>query len=190
MEMGTLRFIKDDKIVSRALPRLTIRYSNDFIYLGNLQYISQETHHVEAFIFLNPNTRGHAASMMLVHFEGLLEGREGSCMVPGDETVELNGEIYQYERRFISANEAFSRSSGTGLSLAADYIRQRAYTLSGDMIYHRFWRCLEDDNRDSFSISFLEATEDRKRAAELAKRDPSAARAMLERALNSFELLP
>ena len=71
-----------------------------------------------------------------------------------------------------------------------DYIRQRAYTLAGDMIYHRFWRCLENDNRDSFSISFLEATEDGQLAAELAEREPEQSQAMLDRALLSFELIP
>lgn len=189
MEKGALRFIKDDTIVSRATPRLTIRYSNDFIFLGSMQYIAQETHHIDAYIFLNPNIRGHAASVMLVHFEGLLEGREGSCMVPGDDTILLGGDMYQYQRRFISAATEFKRSAGTPLALAGDYIRQRAYTLAGDMIYHHFWRYLENDNRDSFSISFLEATEDGQAAAELADSDPAEAQAMLQRALRSFELI-
>lgn len=190
MEMGTVRFVKDDTIISRALPQATIRYSNDFIYLGNLQYISQDTHRIEVFIFIEPNARGHAASLLLVHFEGLLENQEGTCEAPGDGVIEIAGQTFQFQRRFLKGPEEFGRAAGTHLALAADYIRQRAYTLAGDMILHRFFRCLGPDLRNNFSISYLQAVEDAQAAAQQAEREPPAAQAMLERALRSFEIMP
>lgn len=190
MEMGTVRFVKDDTIVSRALPAATIRYSDDFIYLGNLNYISQDHHNVEAFIFISPNGRGHATSLLIVHFEGILEGQEGSCAGPSDGVIDLGGVPYQYQRHFIKGPGEYSRAKGTHLSLAADYIRQRAYTLAGDMIYHRFFRCIEPDLRHNISLSYLEATDDAQQAASLAENNPAAAQAMLDRALRSFEFLP
>jgi hypothetical protein len=189
MEMGTVRFVKDDTIVSRAQPAVTIRYNNKFIYLGNLQYISQDTHRIETFIFIEPNARGHAASLLLVHFEGLLENNEGTCEDAGESVTELAGQIYQVQRRFINGPAEYSRAAGTHLSLAADYVRQRAYTLAGDMIYHRFFRVLEPDLRSTINLTYLEATDDAQTAAEEAERDPSTAQAMLERAMTSFEIL-
>ena len=188
MEFPSTRTIDGDAILSPGMPRAVIRYGNQFIYLGDLQYIARETHHVEEFIFLCPNSRGHATQLLLVHFEGFLENKEGSYEFPHQNPLRLYDQDFFYERYFINLQDDFSRFPGSDLAHAGDYVRQRAYTLAGDMIYQRFQRYVSQDRRYLFSISYLEANnEPRLTAADLAQ-DEHAAQALLERAKNSFSI--
>jgi hypothetical protein len=188
MEFPSHRTIDGDMILSPGMPRAAIRYSQDFIYLGDLQYIARDTHHVEEFIFLRPSSIGHASRLLLVHFEGFLENKEGSYEFPNPHTMHLYGQDFSYERYFINIQDDLSRFPGSDLAHAADYIRQRSYTLAGDMIYQRFQRYVSPDRRNLFSISYMEANnEPRLTEASLAQ-DESAAQAMLERARSSFSI--
>lgn len=190
MEFPSHRAIDGDAILSPGNPRAVIRYSSDFIYLGDLQYIAGETRHVEEFIFIQPNGIGHAAKILLVHFEGFLENKEGSYLFPRLETVRLYGEDFFYERYFIDILNDLDRFPGADLAHASDYIRQRAYTLAGDMIFQRFQRLVSPDRRNLFSVAYLETNSDPPLTAAGLEKDEAAAGALLERAMNSFSIEP
>lgn len=189
MDFGTIRSIKNDLILSPSLPRLAVRYSPDFIYLGDLQYIARDTYHVEAFIFITPSSIGHATRLLLVQFQGFLENREGSYEFLPQPVVVLDGEEYQYERYFLNLENDFTRFPGSDLAHAADYIRQRAYTLAGDMIHQRFQRLVSLDGRNLLSISYLEANDDPNMTAERVDADPRITSDLQARALGSFSIL-
>lgn len=188
MEFSSHRTIDGDMILSPGMPRAAIRYSPEFIYLGDLQYIARDTHHIEEFIFLRPNSLGHATWLLLVHFEGFLENKEGSYEFPNQQTLHLYEQEFFYERYFIDIQDDFSRFPGSDLAHAADYIRQRAYTLAGDMIYQRFQRYVSEDRRNLFSVSFLEANNEPHLTAESLAQDKAAADALLQRAIDSFSI--
>jgi hypothetical protein len=190
MDFGFHRTVDGDRILSPALPRVAIRYHYDFIYLGDLQYIARDTHHVEEFLFLVPSGQGHVRRMLLVHFEGFLENKEGSYEYLPQPLVSIAGCEYQYERYFINVQEDIARFPGSDLARAASYVRQRAYTLAGDMTVQRFSRYVSPDRRNLFSVTFLEENESPRRTPALLNEDPAEAQALLERALASFTLLP
>ncbi len=189
MDYGPIRAIEGDTVLSPSLPRLGIRFSSDFIYLGDLQFIASETFHVEQFIFLCPNGLGHATRLLLIHFAGFLENKEGAFDYPPQPTVVLDGEEYQYEVRPIDINEYIEQFSASELVHAADYIHQRAYTLAGDMVYQRFSRLVGDNRRNEFIISYLECVEDSRHTDELLRQDETFARTLLERAQSSFTII-
>lgn len=189
MDFGIVRAVKGDLILSPAMPRAAIRYSPVFIYLGDLQYIARETHHVEEFIFLTPNSIGHAVRLLLVHFEGFLENKEGSYEYLPQQTVTLAGEEYQYEPYVVNIQDDFARFSGSDLNHAADYIRQRSYTLAGDMVYQRFMRFVSNDRRNLFSISYLERVDDLALTTDTLKANPETAADFLARARECFSIL-
>jgi hypothetical protein len=188
MEFGPIRAIKDDLVLSPSLPRLGIRISPDFIYLGDLQYIARETYHIEEFIFLSPNGIGHVTRLLLIHFAGYLNNREGAYEYTPLQTVRLDGEEYQYEADLIDINNHLSRFPASDLAHAADYIRQRAYTLAGDMVYQHFSRLVSPDRRNKFVVAYLERNNDPALTAEKLPQEDTA-RALLERAMTSFTIL-
>ncbi len=189
MEFGPIREIDGDTILSPSMPRLGIRVSPVFVYLGDLQYIARETYHVEEFIFLNPSGIGHARQILLVHFSGFLENKPGAYENRPHPTVHLDGDDYQHEIRFIDINDYFTRYPESDLAHAADYIRQRAYTLAGDMVYHRFSRLVSPDLRNQFIIAYLETNPDPQLTSEALQQDPDRMQALLDRALKSFIII-
>jgi hypothetical protein len=189
MEFGPIRAMEGDTILSPTLPRLGIRISSDFIYLGDLQYIARETYYVEEFIFLNPSGIGHVKQLLLVHFSGFLENKEGAYQNRPHPTIHLDEDDYQHELRFIDINEYLTRYSESDLAHAADYVHQRAYTLAGDMVYHRFSRLVSADKRNQFIIAYLENNPDPQLTTAELDKDPLRAQTLLDRALASFTIL-
>lgn len=185
MEFGQIRAMDEDTVLSPSLPRLGIRINPVYIYVGDLQFITNETFHVEEFIFLNPNGLGHVTSLLIIHFAGYLENKEGAYHCPVEQPVHLDGDEYQYDVCSININEYLEQISGSELSHAVDYVHQRAYTLAGDMVYHRFTRLVSADHRHEFIIAYLESCED----ASPVTGDDSAAQQALERALSNFAIV-
>lgn len=189
MEFGPIRAMDGDTITSPSYPRLGIRINPDYIYLGDLQYISRETFHVEEFIFLEPNGAGHATRLLLVQFAGYLDNKQGTYEYPTGPTVSLDGEDYLYDLFFIDLPGYFEQFPNSDLSHAADYVRQRAYTLAGEMTYQRFLRLVSPDKRHEFIIAYLENNETAGVNPETLPQDATAMRALRERALQSFTIL-
>jgi hypothetical protein len=186
MDFGTIRAIKGDLLLSPSLPRLGIQISPDFIYLGNLHYISANTYHVEQFIYLNPNGLGHVTHMLLVQFSGFLGNKEGVYDYSIQPSVQLEGDEYRYELSVIDINDFIKRFPATELAHAADYIHQRSYTLAGDMQYQRFTRLVSPDKRNEFVIEHLESIGEVKHASSAPPQ--KNARDVLESARNSFTI--
>jgi hypothetical protein len=187
MEFGSHRAIKGDTVLSPSLPRLGIRVSPDYVYLGNMHYISANTYHVEQYLFINPSGIGHITNILLVHFAGFLVNKPGAYIYASQKTVQLEGEEYLYENRLIDIYDYVRRSPGTELAHAADYIRQRSYTLAGSMRYQRFTRLVSPDRRNEFVVAYLESCPDEKEAADgLGKAESEA---LLDRALKSFTIV-
>lgn len=189
MDFGFHRTVQDDVILSPAVPHIAVRYSPDFIYLGDLQYIARDTHHIEEFIFVNPNKLGHASHLLLVHFEGFLESKDGAYEYLPQETVMVKGEEFEYERYFLNIQDDFARFPGSDLAHAASYVRQRSYTLAGDMVFQRFRRYTSPDRRSIFSISYLEANEAQQLTPASLEAEPARAAALRARAADSFEII-
>ena len=189
MEYDLIRAIKDDTVLSPSLPRLGVRYSSDFIYLGDVQYIARDSFHVEEFIFINPNSIGHVTQLLLVHFEGYLENRDGMYEYINRPTVDLDGEKYLYDIQFIELQDYLSQRPNSDLAHATDYIRQRAYTFAGDFTFQRFIRAVGEDRRDEFVILYLERNEDPVYTPEDLQQDPELAARLQRRALDSFAII-
>lgn len=156
LEFGPIRTIKEDLILSPTSPRLAVRFAPSLIYIGDLQYILRETFYVEEFILINTNGLGHLTQMLLVHFAGYLENREGVYAYPQSPVATLAGDPYVLDQFTIPLREPNSKPSEGETSRAVDYIRQRAYTLPGDLDCQRFRRIVSEDGRREFALLYAE----------------------------------
>lgn len=189
MEFGPIRAVKDDMILSPYLPRLGVRISEDYIYLGDLQYLAQGMYHVEDFIYLCPNSQGHVTRLLLVQFDGFLDHKEGMYPFPGGSEVTLAGDEYNHTLSTVSFPNFDKKSSGTHLAHCADYVRQRSYTLAGEMLYHTFLRLVTEDHRNRFSIHHLERVEDANLPPDPLAANTAQQQEMLARALRDFTIM-
>ncbi len=189
MEFGPIRAVKGDMILSPYLPRLGVRISEDYIYLGDLQYLAQGTYHVEDFIYLCPNSQGHVTRLLLVQFDGFLDHKEGTYPLPGGSNINLAGDEYNHTLSTASFPSFDKKSAGAHLAHATDYVRQRSYTLAGEMIYHTFLRLVTDDHRNRFSIHHLERIEDANLPPDHLAANTAQQQEMLARALRDFTIV-
>lgn len=195
IEYGPIRAIKDDLIISPSAPRLAVRFAPSLIYLGDLQYIRRETFHVEEFILINTNGMGHMTQMLLIHFAGYLENKEGVYEFPEHPTAVLAGDSYSLDQFTIALREPNSKPADTEVSRAVDYIRQRSYTLPGDLVCQRFRRVVSEDGRCEFAILYAEPADptlpDELTQAEGAGNGPTpiTPEMLREHALKAFEII-
>lgn len=189
MEFGPIRAVKGDTILSPYLPQLGVRISGDYIYLGDLQYISQGIYHIEDFIYVCPNSQGHATRLLVVQFEGFLDHKEGTFTSPSGSKISLAEDTYDYTFSLVELPAYYKKSPGLHLAHAADYVRQRAYTLAGDMIYYSFVRLVTEDHRNRFSIHHLNLTDDPHVTSERLLEDQEQQKANLAQALGDFAIL-
>lgn len=189
LDYSSIRTIEDDIILSPSLPRLGVRISPNFIYVGDLQYIARDKQHVEEFIFLNPNGLGHVTQLLLVHFEGFLDNKPGMYDYHPRQSIQLDGSEYLYDLEFITIQDYIAHYPSSDLAHAADYIRQRAYTLAGEMTFQRFLRQVSPDRRNEFVVAYLERDEDPILTPEDLQADPAIGQALMDRALSSFTIV-
>ena len=160
MDYGKIREMKGDTILSPSVPRLGVRISPIYIYLGNLQYLDCGSQQVEEFIYLCPNSIGHVTRLLLVRFQGFLENSAGIYEYMSPQKKQIDNQDFAYEIEYFDLQDYLNESPDADIAHAADYIRQRSYTLAGDMVYQRFQRIVSDDNRRQFLIFYLEQGED------------------------------
>lgn len=189
MDYGIIRAIQGDTILSPSLPRLGVRISPDFIYLGDVQYLARDSFHVEEFIFISLNSIGHVTRLLLVHFEGFLDNREGIYEYLPRPTISLDGEGYLYEIQFINLQDYLSQQPDSDIAHAADYIRQRSYTFAGDFTLQRFMRAVGDERRDEIVILYLERNENPAYTPEDLQANPDLAAQLQQHALESFAIV-
>lgn len=206
IEFGPIRTIKDDLVISPTAPRLAVRFAPSLIYLGDLQYIRRETFYVEEFILINTNGLGHLTQMLLVHFAGYLENQEGRYEYPQSPVATLAGDTYLLDQFTIALREPNAKPADTEVSRSVDYIRQRAYTLPGDLACQRFRRVVSDDRRREFAILYAEPADptlpeelvqaenaSHPQASSLAERqispNPVTPETLFEHAMKAFEII-
>jgi hypothetical protein len=189
MEFGPIRAVKDDTILSPYLPRLGVRINDDLVYLGDLQYILQGTYHVEEFIYLRPSSLGHVTRLLLVQFEGFLDNKEGKYPDPQGSTITLADDTYQYSLNLIDLPGYYKKMPSSNLTHAADYVRQRSYTLTGDMVYQTFMRLVTEDHRDRFSVHCLERSNNPDLTPEMLEQSTDLHPVLLEHALENFSIV-
>lgn len=154
VEYGPIRSIQDDLVISPSMPRLAVRIDSRLIYLGDLEYIRRETSQVEEFVFIDPNGLGHVTQFLVIHFEGFLENQSGAYHYSTAPAIVIEGDTYIYDAFVVDIQEYINQQRDSVIARAADYVRQRSYTLAGPMIFQRFRRPVTKNLRNEFSIIY------------------------------------
>ena len=110
MEYGKIREMKGDTILSPSVPRLGVRISPDYIYLGNLQYLDCGSQQVEEFIYLCPNSIGHVTRLLLVRFQGFLENSTGIYEYLSPQKKQIDNQDFAYDIEYFDLQNYLNKS--------------------------------------------------------------------------------
>ncbi len=180
---------------SEKLPAIDIQIDPEFRYAGSTSFILYELAHVEQHHFVVADTERRIGRQLWFQFEGYLENNNRTYHYSDMETRDLGGFPFLHNTGRFNVEEDYQARPSSDFAHVVDFLREKGYLLTGDMMYHRMvW--LDAELRNELMIIYwdvLDATG--YRLPDLAEGGPDAAewpalaQALQERSLSSFTVL-
>jgi hypothetical protein len=186
---------QDTTLRSEKLPAIAIQIDPDFRYVGSTSFILYDIAHVEQHHFVVADAERRVLRQLWFQFEGYLENNNRTYNYRGMDNLSLNGFNFLHDAYPMNVEEAYEARPTSDFAHVVDFLKEKGYLLTGDIIYHRMvW--LEAELRNELMIIYSEALDPTGyRLADIAEGGPAAAewpaisRALQERSLSSFKIL-
>jgi hypothetical protein len=183
-----------DILRSEKLPVIDIQIDPAFKYAGSTSFILYDICHVEQHHFVVSDQERRVLRQLWFQFEGYLENNNYTYDYSLD-VLNLNGFTFLHNAYTINAEEVHEARPTSDYAHVIDYLQEKGYQLSGDMLAHRlFW--LDETLRNELMIIYWEALDATGyRISDIAEGGPSASawaglsHAVEERSLASFKVL-
>jgi hypothetical protein len=180
---------------SEKLPAIRIRVDPDFKYAGSTSFILYEIARVEQHHFVAADEQRRVLRQLWFQFEGYLENNNRTYHYSGMDQVNLGSFDFLQDIHITNVKEDYDESPTSDFKHAVDFLKDKGYQLTGDLLVHRMvW--LDVDRRNEMMIMYWEALDATAyRLADLAEGRPDAAewtalsQALQERSLASFKIL-
>ena len=183
MEVTPSRTIDGNRLVSTALPAITIRVDPSLAYVDRLQFILYEVAQVDLFLFVQAEG-ARVVRALTVQFESYLPHVDATYAYPAMATVVLGAHTYASDVTAIDLPTVLDRHPGSEAGHVADALRQRGLGLAETVAAVRFARVVDAAARHELLIMYVEEI-GRRDGADQAPVDDDARR----RALASFTVL-
>lgn len=186
---------QDTILRSERLPAIEIQIDAEFKYAGATSFILYDICHVEQHHFVVADAQRRILRQLWFQFEGYLENNNHIYDYSGLESLQLNGLPFVHDLYTINIEEVYATRPTSDYAHVIDFLKEKGYRLSGDMMSHRMvW--LDADLRNELMIIYWEALDATGyRASDLAENGPAAAewipisQALQNRSLSSFKIL-
>jgi hypothetical protein len=180
---------------SEKLPAIAIQIDPDFRYVGSTSFILYDIARVEQHHFVVADAERRVLRQLWFQFEGYLENNNRTYNYRGMDSLSLNGFNFLHDAYPMNVEEAYEARPISDFAHVVDFLNEKGYLLTGDMMCHRMvW--LEADLRNELMIIYSEVMDTtRYRLADIAEGGPAAAewpalsQALQERSLSSFKIL-
>jgi hypothetical protein len=180
---------------SEKLPAIDIQIDAEFKYAGSTSFILDEIARVEQHHFVVPDAQRRVLRQLWFQFEGYLENNKRTYHYSGMDHLSLNGFNFLQDAHPLNIEAAYQERPTSDFAHVIDFLQEKGYILTGDLIYHRMvW--LDTDLRNELMIIYWEALDSTGyRLADLAEGGPTAvewpafSQALQERSKSSFKIL-
>jgi hypothetical protein len=186
---------QDTILRSDRLPAIKIQIDPEFKYVGSTSFILYEVARVEQHHFVIPDAERRVVRQLWFQFEGYLDNNTRTYNYSGMEPLNLNGFPFLHNAEPFNIEESYEARPTSDLAHVVDFLREKGYLLTGDMMYHRMvW--LDADLRNELMIIYSEVLDTTGyHLADVAEGGPAASewaalsKALQERSLSSFKIL-
>lgn len=180
---------------SEQLPAIEIQIDPEFRYIGGTSFILYEVAHVEQHHFIVSDAERRVLRRLWFQFEGFLVENNHRYDYSGLDTLTLNGFTFRHNSYPMNIEEVYRERPTSDSAHVVDFLREKGYLLSGDLMSHRMiW--LDPDRRNELMIIYSEALgPTRYRTSELSEGGSAAAEwpalstVLQERSLASFTII-
>ena len=186
---------QDTVLRSEKLPVIAIQIDPEFKYAGSTSFILYEVAHAEQHHFVVPDSERRVLRRLWFQFEGFLENNSKTYNYSGLETLSLNDFAFLHNTYPMNIEEAYEARPTSDSTHAVDFLKEKGYLLTGDIMSHRMvW--LDADQRNELMIIYSEVLDvTGYRPSDLSEGGPAAAewealsQGLQERSQTSFKIL-
>ncbi len=178
----------------QQIPLLEIEVDPAFRFLGGFDFDLKGIARAERHLFVEPAGK-LARRMVIVQYEGFLEGNSMSYSYQPERPVRLGGQVYGRDNYFFSIAADIAAAPGTEIDYTLRFLGQAGYEVEDEQMTTRFARILGPGRRHEVLIFYHEnISSTGRRLAEIARDDlvrpeyQEIAEALTRRALNSFSI--
>ena len=180
---------------SEQLPAIEIQIDPEFRYVGSTSFILYDVAHAEQHHFIVADAERRVLRRLWFQFEGFLADNNHRYDYSGLETLTIHGFTFRHNAYPMNIEEVYRERPTSDSAHAVDFLKEKGYLLSGDLMSHRIvW--LDPDRRNELMIIYSEALGPTGyHASELSEGGPAAAewpalsKALQERSLASFTVI-
>jgi hypothetical protein len=180
---------------SEKLPVIAIQINPEFKYVGSTGFILYDVAHAEQHHFAVADAGRRVLQRLWFQFEGYLDNNNHTYDYSGLETLSLNGFTFLHNTYPVNIEEAYEERPNSDSAHAIDFLKEKGYQLTGDIMSHRMvW--LDADQRNELMIIYSEVLDATGyRPSDLVEQGPAAtewpalAQMLQERSLSSFKIL-
>lgn len=195
-DLVNLRTAKGNTLSSPELPKLKLRFDDDFKYAGGQSFILYNVARAEQHFFVDADKDGKVSRLYWVQFEGYLPSNTYAYDYDSPKKVTIGGlEFFAdvYARK-VDPKEGRPDSDG---NKAREFLLSKGYKIASDeVMMQRLVNMVTPDNRTELMIIYLEVlTPTGLTAADLNKggrsesKWPEISAGLLERAIEDLRII-
>ena len=173
------RSVEGRTVVSGRMPAVRIKVAAGFAYAGRLGFVLHDVARVESFVFAAGG--GEAGRLLVVQFEGYLEGNDHVYDYPSTDTVLLGDRPFLADAAVVDLAPPPPPDSDVGRVL--NLLEGQGYALPARAAVQRFVHLPDEAKRHELILFYAEGLGHGE--SEAAPREEVAG-AVRERALESF----
>ena len=153
--MRVTRTVKENVLRSSALPEMTLRVSNDFSYLGPLEFDLKQVARVERHIFVIEEL-GKVERLFMVQFEGALPDSDLTYRWQIQTPMALGGVDWQQNPYFFNNAENIKTDPGAESDHTTRFLKQKGLALEDELMMSRFARIVDASRRHEIILFYIE----------------------------------
>jgi len=149
------RRVKNNTIISDALPALEITVDSTFEYVGILTFVLKEIALVERVIFVDRQS-SKTTRLFIVQFEGILDNVDFTYKYPTTNPIQLGNHTYQHGIYVYSNSESVREAPGAESDRTTQFLYDRDYIHDDGLAMSRLARIVDDAHRHEIIIFYQE----------------------------------
>ncbi len=169
-EEALQRYFADGTFTSSSLPQITIRFEDDFQYIGSTTFELAGEALVDRHHLVDVGSDGQLERIVILHFEGFrpeseqtyryripsVENAAGPDFRFTLEPVRLGQHDYIHNTWFLDARETISANPDRELARSAQLLDRHGYALPAELRMSRFVRIVDEEAKHEFILFYLE----------------------------------
>lgn len=149
------RTVKDNTIISNALPNIRVRVDRAFAYAGKIDFKIREVVQGERYVFIETQDK-RIVRLFIAQFENFLPGNALTYNYSFEDALDWAGHRFKQNTFAFSNEEARSQNPDGEAALTAAFLREKGFVLEDELMASRFVTVPDSARRHELILFYIE----------------------------------